>query len=153
MSKHRVYDVLGQLTRFHAFPDDVEGKFCLAEVLVPPGLGAPPNAHAGETEAFYVLQGRVDFTVGGATQRVEAGGFVSIPDGAVHAFAAVGPDPARILVLNAPGRMHEQFFTTVGREVPADTSTLSPLDGPPDFAAVAAAAEAAGMTILPPGDA
>jgi quercetin dioxygenase-like cupin family protein len=147
---HRSYDVLGQLLRFHAFPGEVSGKYCLVETIVPPGLGAPPNHHAGETEAFYVLDGEVEFMVDGQTRRVGAGGFVAIPDGAVHAFSAVGARPARLLILNAPGEMHAAFFTKVGREVPDDTPAPHPPQGPPDLAAIGAAAAAVGMTLMAP---
>ncbi len=147
---HRTFDVVGQLMRFHAFPHEVDGKYCLVETVVPPGSGAPPNHHAGETEAFYVLAGEVDFMVDGETRRVGAGGFVAIPDGALHAFAAVGEHPARMLILNAPGDMHAAFFTRIGTELPEDTTAPVPSAGPPDLAAIVATASDVGMTLIPP---
>lgn len=148
--KHRTYETLGILMKFHAFPSDVMGKYCLVEAVVPPGLGAPPNHHAGETEAFFVLEGAVDFVVEGQVTHATAGSYVAIPDGAVHAFQAAGDSPARVLILNAPGAMHEAFFTELGRAVPDDTSAPAPMDGPPDLAAVLGVAAATGMTIMPP---
>ena len=126
------------------------GKFCLVEAVVPPGLGAPPNHHAGETEAFFVLEGAIDFTVEGEHRHATAGEYVAIPDGAVHAFRAAGETPARVLILNAPGNMHEAFFTQLGTPVDADKTAPDPMDGPPDVAAVARIATDVGMTILPP---
>lgn len=146
----RTYETLGILMKFHAFPGDTEGRFCLVEAVVPPGLGAPPNHHAGETETFYVLDGTVEFMVDGETKRLSAGDCLNIPDGAVHAFSAQGGTPARILILNAPGVMHEAFFTGLGREVPADRTAPAPMDGPPDVAKVVEMAASVGMTILPP---
>ena len=151
--RHRTFETLGILMNFRAFPGETDGKFCLVEAVVPPGLGAPPNHHAGETEAFYVLDGEVTFTIGDAAQVVHGGGYVAIPDGAVHAFTVTGPDSARMLILNAPGHMHEAFFTALGRPVPADTGHPAPMDGPPDIPAVMAAAGAVGMTILAPAEA
>ena len=145
----RKYDVLNILMNFHAFPDEVDGKYCLVECLVPVGAGAPPNHHAGETEAFYVLDGQVGFMIDGAERLAKAGDFVPIPDGALHAFQAVGDGPARVLILNAPGHMHEAFFTGIGKPLPDDQSTL-PDPSEPDLPAVLAKAEASGMTILPP---
>ncbi|RVT82026.1 cupin domain-containing protein [Rhodobacteraceae bacterium CCMM004] len=150
MTVHRRYEVLGILMTFHAFPRDVMDKYCLVECVVPPGRGAPPNHHAGETEAFYVLDGIVEFTIDGQTRSHGAGAHVAIPDGAVHAFTAVGERPARILILNAPGHMHEAFFTSVGTPVADDRTVPQPPDGPPDVAHVVAVAERSGMTILPP---
>ncbi|WP_255469824.1 cupin domain-containing protein [Paracoccus sp. FO-3] len=94
--------------------------------MVPVGAGAPPNHHAGETEAFFVLEGQVGFMIDGQERLAGPGDFVPIPDGAVHAFKAVGEAPARMLILNAPGRMHQQFFTGIrpgaarGFQRPAD---------------------------------
>ncbi|WP_375690918.1 cupin domain-containing protein [Pseudooceanicola sp. LIPI14-2-Ac024] len=151
--RHRTYEVLGILMTFHAFPDDVEGKYCLVEAVVPPGCGAPPNHHAGETEAFHVLDGAFEFMIDGQATRAGPGDHIRIPDGAVHAFSAVGDSAGRVLILNAPGRMHEAFFTAIGEPVPAETRVPRPMEGPPDVAAVVAAAEAAGMVLMAPQDA
>lgn len=149
----RTWEVLGILMRFHAFPSDVLGKYCLVEAVVPPGLGAPPNTHAGETEAFHVLEGRIAFHVDGRDFEAGPGDHVRIPDGAVHAFQAIGDVPARVLILNAPGNMHDGFFTDLGQPVPDDRQMPAPMDGPPDLAAVMAAAEKHGMTLMAPAGA
>lgn len=117
---------------------------------MPPELGAPPNTHAGETEAFHVLDGRLEFVIDGERRAVGPGDRVAIPDGAVHAFTATGETPARVLILNAPGHMHESFFTRLGTVVADGTERPAPVDGPPDLDAVMAAAKASGMTLLPP---
>ncbi|WP_067336929.1 cupin domain-containing protein [Stappia indica] len=149
-TRARTYETLGILMKFHAFPGDTLGKYCLVEAVVPPGLGAPPNHHAGETEAFYVLEGEVEFMVAGETRVAGPGSHVPIPDGAVHAFTARGTTPARVLILNAPGHMHERFFTELGTPVAEGTAAPAPMDGPPDVAKVMQVAGATGMTILPP---
>jgi quercetin dioxygenase-like cupin family protein len=146
----RTYETLGILMRFHAFPEDVMGKYNLVEAVVPPGLGAPPNHHAGETESFYVLEGAVEFMVDGVIRSLKAGDYVAIPDGALHAFQATGAAPARLLILNAPGEMHARFFTELGRVVPDDTTAPAPLDGPPDIARVLAVGSALGMVFPAP---
>lgn len=153
MARHRRYETLGILMTFHAFPDEVMDKYCLVDAVVPPGLGAPPNSHAGETESFVVIDGEVEFMIDGNVTQVGAGQSVVIPDGAVHAFSAKGDRPARVLILNAPGQMHAQFFTELGTPVMDDRTTPAPMDGPPDVAAVVAVAERVGMTIMAPSDA
>lgn len=149
-TRHRTFETLGILMRFHAFPEDVQRKYCLVEAVVPPGLGAPPNHHAGETEAFYVLDGKIEFTIAGETRVAGAGDFVPIPDGAIHAFTALGDAPARVLIVNAPGGMHAAFFTELGVKVSDDRTAPTRMSTPPDGARVAAVAERAGMTILAP---
>ena len=145
----RKYDVLGQHMTFHAFPGEVQDKYCLVETVIPVGSGAPPNHHAGETEAFYVLEGQVGFMIDGKEHLAQAGDFLPVPDGALHAFQAVGDAPARMLILNAPGRMHEAFFTDVGTALPDDFTGL-PEPKAPDIPDVIAKAEAAGMTVVVP---
>jgi mannose-6-phosphate isomerase-like protein (cupin superfamily) len=68
----------------------VEEKFALMEAVVPPGLGAPLNSHAGESEAFKILEGEFDFFVDGQKVPARAGDTVVIPDGAAHAFTCTG---------------------------------------------------------------
>ncbi|WP_432677928.1 cupin domain-containing protein [Nioella aestuarii] len=134
---------------FHAFPNEVDGKYCLVECLVPVGAGAPPNHHAGETEGFYILDGQVGFMIDGKEILAQKGDFISIPDGAVHAFQAVGEAPARLLILNSPGHMHADFFTGIGTALPEGQTDLPP-PSEPNIPAVMQKAEAVGMTILPP---
>ena len=100
-----------------------------------------------------MLGGEIEFILNGEARHVQAGGFVSVPDGAVHSFHAVGETPARILIINALGHMHEAFFTRTGKPV-ADTATApQPLDGPPDVARIVAVAADVGMVLVPPADA
>ncbi len=152
-ARARTYETLGILMRFRVFPDEVMGKYLVVDALVPAGLGAPPNRHAGESESFVILEGAVDFMLDGATRRLTAGEDVVVPDGALHAFAAVGPEPARILIMNAPGDMHVRFFTELGRVVPEDTRAPAPLDGPPDVARILAVGREVGMVFPAPGEA
>ncbi len=147
ITPNRTYNVLNSLMKFHAFPNETDGKFCLIEATVPVGQGAPAHSHAGETEAFYVMEGHVTFIVGDEEISAEAGAFVAIPDGAVHAFVAEGDTPARLLVLNAPGNAHAQFFTAVGEAVPDTTSAPLPPSAP-NFPVVMQEAAAAGITIM-----
>lgn len=146
----RNFNALNTLTKFHAFPDETGGKFCLIEAVVPVGAGAPPHSHAGETEAFLVLEGRVKFMMGAIGPKeiiAEAGDYVAIPDGAIHSFTAIGDNPARLLIINAPGHAHAAFFTAVGEVVPETvTEPLPPVA--PDFAAVAKEADRAGITLI-----
>jgi quercetin dioxygenase-like cupin family protein len=123
------------------------GAFSLIEGHVPHGPASPLHVQPGGDETFYVLEGEIAFHVDGETRVVGAGGSAFIPRGTPHAYAVTSPS-ARVLVLDTPAG-HEDFFRAVGR--PAAARTLPPAaDGPPDMAAMAAAAEAAGFEILGP---
>ena len=145
----RTYNVLNILLKFHAFPDEVQNKYCLVECLVPPGAGAPPNHHSGETEFFHILEGQAGFVIDGKEILAGPGDHIALPDGAVHAFQAVGDKPCRMLILDAPGHMHEQFFTAIGTPLPEGQTTL-PEPSEPDIPRIMAAAEACGMKIVTP---
>lgn len=153
MTHHRHYDVFGLLVSFRVLPAEVQDKFTLIEAVVPPGLGAPPNAHPGESECFRVLEGEFDFLIEGRVVRATAGDTLVVPEGAAHAFTCTGDRPGRLAIVNAPGRMHVDFFRGVGRPLPDDSRLPEPPAGPPDMAQVMAVAQATGMTLLPPPEA
>lgn len=146
----RKYLVFGNLIHFHAFSAETNGKYCLVECKSAPGAGAPPNHHADEEESFLVLEGTFEFMIDGETRRVEVGDFVRIPTGALHAFTNIGESAGRLLVVNAPGRMHDEFFTRVGEAVPDDTTEIPAAVCAPDIPRVIAIAAEAGMTIVLP---
>lgn len=146
----RTYDVFGLLLKFRVLPQDVADKFCLVEAVVPPGLGAPMNAHPGESECFRVLDGQFEFTIGDRTHSAGPGDCLVVPEGAPHAFRCSGQTPGQLAIINAPGRMHVEFFTGIGRPLDDAIETPQPPAGPPDMAHVMQVAGAAGMTLLPP---
>ncbi|MEM8728680.1 MAG: cupin domain-containing protein [Pseudomonadota bacterium] len=149
-TRPRIYHLLGNLLTFHAFPSETGDRYTLVEIKTAPGAGAPPNHHAGEDESFFVLDGEFEFLINDQTITARAGDFVKIPDGAVHAFTCSGDAPGRMICVNAPGLMHDTFFTQAGETMPDGTTDIPAPDGPPDIPAIMAVATKAGMTILAP---
>ena len=133
-------DVLGDRQTVKISGDETGGAFALIENVNPPGAGIPPHVHRREDEAFYVLEGRVEFTVEGEPHEVEAGGVVFLPRGTAHGFRVVGDRPARMLILLAPAGL-ERYFRR-----------LAALDTMPEPAALAAMSEPYGIEFLPPQD-
>ncbi len=142
------YHLFGVVVRFHATHAET-GGYCLCEGLVAPGAGAPPNRHAGEDEGFFVLDGTFAFTIDGEQRRVGPGAFVKIPDGAVHAFSNVGSAPGRLLIINAPGKIHEAFFSRVGEPLPRGSWAFPPAGAAPDVPRLVQIAAETGVEILP----
>jgi quercetin dioxygenase-like cupin family protein len=64
--------------------------------------GAKPHVHREHADAFYVLDGELDFHVAGGQRRLTAGSFVLAPPGLVHGFE-IGAEGARYLNLHVPG--------------------------------------------------
>jgi mannose-6-phosphate isomerase-like protein (cupin superfamily) len=149
MSETDTYHLFGVVVRILATNAET-GAYCLCEGLVAPGAGAPPNRHAGEDESFYVLEGTFAFTIDGELREAGTGAFVKIPDGAVHAFKNTGAVPGRILIMNAPGLIHEAFFSRVGEPLPRGSWDFPVAEGAPDIPRLIAIAREAGVEILPP---
>lgn len=73
------------------------------EVDVGPDFEGPgPHFHRDHVDAFYVLDGTLEFIVGDETLRAQAGTTVAVPPGIVHGFTNAGPGRARYLNIHAP---------------------------------------------------
>jgi quercetin dioxygenase-like cupin family protein len=85
------------------------GVLTAFENVIAPGDGPPLHTHAAEDEAWYIVDGELEFRLGDELRSAPSGSFVFVPRGTPHAFRNVGEDPARILVLFTPAGM-ERFF-------------------------------------------
>lgn len=101
---------------------DTAGRYCLIEMLVPPGGGPPPHRHDFE-EMFTVLEGEIEVTFRGEKTTAKAGQTANIPANAPHAFRNVAQQPARLLCMCSPAGQ-EAFFAEVG--VPVASRTTPP---------------------------
>ncbi|WP_157254066.1 cupin domain-containing protein [Nonomuraea typhae] len=79
--------------------------------------GAAPHLHRVSAEAFYVLEGVVEFWVDGAGSRVPAGGLVVVEPGVAHAFGAWPGHAAQVLVVIAPGVRRFAYLRELGRRM------------------------------------
>lgn len=82
----------------------------------PPGSGPPPHHHTWD-EAFFVLDGEVDFGVGERALTATAGTFVHLPAGTTHWFR-FGAAGGRMLSLTGAGSNAAAFFTGVDAALP-----------------------------------
>ena len=65
--------------------------------------GPDPHTHDDHTDAFYVLEGEVEFTSTATSSRGGPGTFVAAPPGTRHGFKTREPGTARFLNIHAPG--------------------------------------------------
>jgi quercetin dioxygenase-like cupin family protein len=73
------------------------------EVNVGPDFEGPgPHFHKEHVDAFYVLEGELEFINGTETLRAGPGTSVAVPPGIVHGFTNPGPGGARYLNIHAP---------------------------------------------------
>lgn len=99
---------------------DTAGRYCLIDMLVPPGGGPPPHRHDFE-EMFTVLEGEIEVIFRGAKSIARTGETVNIPANAPHQFRNQTEQPARMLCMCSPAGQ-EEFFMAIGVPLPTRTT-------------------------------
>jgi quercetin dioxygenase-like cupin family protein len=115
------------------------GAYFTMEALVPPGGGPPPHIHTREDETFYLLEGEVEFILGGETVAARAGDFVNVPRGTVHRFQNTGAETARLVLTFTPAGI-ERWFEETLEQAPNDVRAEDVPDNVEEVAARYAAA-------------
>lgn len=118
-------NVLGMPLTMLCEARETGGAWSLFEEEVPLGMGPPPHRHDWD-EAYYVLDGCVEFTVDSAPVRSSRGDFNYLPRGTVHGFKGASEAPAHVLIFAAPAHGSE-FFKELNdevRRVPEDLSKI-----------------------------
>jgi quercetin dioxygenase-like cupin family protein len=99
----KVLSARGSTMFFKATHASTNGAFSFMERTLPPsGRKPPPHIHTDCEEAFYVLDGEIEFILGDDTIIGRPGSFVLVPGGVSHTFGNAGAAPSRLLVLHAP---------------------------------------------------
>lgn len=131
-------DVLGIDHTVLVSRDDTDGSYELVEIAGDPGPGVPPHVHQHEDETFYVLEGRVTFTVHGEETEATAGTVVHLPHGVPHGFRLGGVAHCRMLLTIAPAGLGPMF---------EELAALAD-GGPPDPEEAAAVVERYGIRFV-----
>jgi quercetin dioxygenase-like cupin family protein len=126
--------------------EETGGAYSLTEHLVTSASDPPMHVQVDEDEAFYILDGEVEFEVDGQVVRATPGTFAFVARGAAHLFRVVS-DTARMLVIcsGKPSDNLEDFFLGMGE--PA-TARVLPQPGPPDEARLVALTARTGIRLL-----
>lgn len=99
----KVLSARGSTMFFKATRASTDGAFSLMERTLPPGgRKPPPHIHTNCEEAFYVLDGEIEFFLGSETVVGRPGSFVLVPGGVSHTFGNSAADPAKVLIIHAP---------------------------------------------------
>ncbi|MEP6982691.1 MAG: cupin domain-containing protein [Sphingomicrobium sp.] len=121
--QRQALNILGMPLTMLCEARETGGAWSLFEEEVPLGMGPPPHRHDWD-EAYYILDGDIDFTIDGAPVRSSTGDFNYLPRGTVHGFKGASNLPARVLIFAAPAHGSE-FFQEISREIRS-----LPEDGP-----------------------
>ncbi len=72
------------------------------ESVLPPGGGVFAHLHGHYEEAFYVLEGEIEYRLGERRGRAGPGSWVFVPAEVVHGFQNVGSGNARHIAIVSP---------------------------------------------------
>ncbi len=123
------------------------GAYSLFEISSQPQGGLPPHIQHRDDECFYVLEGEFQFLVDDRTMSVGVGSLLYVPRGNLHAYENLGDKPARMLVIQTPGGLHERFFEELGEPV-EDQAAPSITESAPGGEKITATAAKYGIEIL-----
>ena len=97
-----IYSARGSKMTFKALHETTGGAFSFMERDLPVGnRRTQPHTHKG-AEGFYVLEGSIEFIVGGESRRGGPGFWALVPSGVSHTFGNAGDAPARLLIIHSP---------------------------------------------------
>jgi len=136
------YWYIGHLMSFLITSSDTNGSFALLHGFEVKGLEPPPHIHTREDESFYLLDGKINYTVGKEIFKAGKGDWVFLPRNIRHSFQVV-TDQAEVLIHLSPGGFEEYF-----REMsePAGEMVIPPRpQGPPDLKRIVATASKYGI--------
>ena len=119
------------LMEMKASMDETAGAYSLTEHLATSASNPPMHVQVDEEEAFYILDGEVEFEVEGQVVHAVPGTFALVARGAAHTFRVL-TETARYLVITSGKRTDniEDFFLSMGD--PATERSL-PTPAAPDL--------------------
>jgi quercetin dioxygenase-like cupin family protein len=142
--------VVGDAYRIIISGKQTGGAYAVIDMLVPPGGGPGPHAHADIQESFYVIEGEIEFKTEGGVYFAKKGSFVNIPKGGeVHCFKNTGNTIAHMLCSVIPSGLDE-FFEEIGIPVAAGTFLPPPALNEEDLSRLKAIGEKYGQKLYPP---
>ena len=118
-------NILGMPLTMLCEGEETGEAWSLFEEEVALGMGPPPHRHDWD-EAYYILDGELEFEIDGERVRSRPGDFNYLPRNTVHGFKGTSQSAARVLIFAAPAHGSE-FFLELGDEVrslPEDASKI-----------------------------
>jgi len=108
-------NILGMPLTMLCEAGETGGAWSLFEEQIPFGMGPPAHRHDWD-EAYYILEGAVNFEVDGEQVESVKGDFNYLPRNTVHGFKGASELPARVLIFASPAHGSE-FFHQLNEEV------------------------------------
>ena len=142
--------VVGDSYRTVISGKDTGGAYAVIDMLIPPGGGPGPHAHANFQESFHVLEGEVEIKSELGTYTASKGTFVNIPlGGLVHCFKNKTQEIARLWCVVVPAGL-ETFFEEIAIPAAFGEFVPPPPMTPDMMKKLQGIAEKHGMQVFPP---
>jgi quercetin dioxygenase-like cupin family protein len=106
---------------------DTGEAYCLLEVGLAPGMAVPRHTHTREDEAYFVLAGELEATVGEETFVLRPGDTLLAPRDFPHQLRNSGSSENHFLLVFSPSGF-EEFITATA--VPAPDNAVAPMEPP-----------------------
>lgn len=120
----RLLSVVGDTYRIIIAGEQTNGEFAMIDMLIPPGGGPGPHAHAAFHESFYIMDGEVEFKTEEGKTIARKGDVITVPKGgAIHSFKNVSDSVAHMLCTVVPAGL-DAFFEEIG--TPVQVGQFSP---------------------------
>lgn len=104
---------LGEFARIgeteYCIVNNRDRNYCGKFLILLDGQRCPMHHHNAKHETFFIVQGEVAMTTGGAVRTMRPGDTLQVEPGADHTFAAVN-GPALILEVSQPSIEHDNVF-------------------------------------------
>ena len=142
--------VVGDTYRILVSGENTGGAFATIDMLIPPGGGPGPHAHAAFEESFYVIEGEIEVKSEFGNYTATKGSFVNIPTGGVvHGFKNNTQQTAHLLCTVVPAGL-ETFFEEIGQPVAAGQFLPVPHFDAATIKQLQATAARYGQQVFPP---
>ena len=142
--------VVGDNYRILLTGEETGGAYAVIDMLVPPGGGPGPHAHAGFSESFFVIDGEIEVKSEVSTYVAKKGAFVTIPKGGVvHCFKNKTDQVAHILCTVVPAGL-EGFFREIGQPVAVGSFLPPPVMDEEAMKKILPIVEKYGQKLFPP---
>lgn len=146
----KLLSVVGDTYRIIIPGEQTNGEFAMIDMLIPPGGGPGPHAHASFHESFYIVDGEVEFKTEEGKSIARKGDVITVPKGgAIHSFKNVSDSVAHMLCTVVPAGL-DAFFEEIGTPVQAGEFSPPPHLDEQSVKKLIAIAEKYGQQIYPP---
>ena len=142
--------IVGDTYRILIRGKETGGAYAAIDMLIPPGGGPGPHAHANFQESFYVIDGEIEVKSEASTYTAKKGSYVNIPKGGiVHCFKNKSDKVAHLLCVVVPSGL-EEFFIEIGKPVTIGAFLPPPAMDEATMKKLKETAERYGQQLFPP---